>query len=417
MLSDEDEARLRHRLAAAPGRRRRAAARRPRPRRCRARRQPRPRAVLGAAAVAGRASPRPSATSTDFDEDRVLLDSAVKGSDGFFTTFFVSPYSKYIARWARAPRLHAQPGHDRLGAHRPARRRRVRHRRALGPGRRRRAAPARLHHRLRRRPARALHAHVLQARRLARLGVRPHQGVPRVRRPGDRREPDGRPRVAARRAPRSRSRRCATWPTSRSAAPSARRSAAPRSRRSSSRSTPRARPPRLAARAGARPRRPPRCSAPLPDARARRLAADRPRDRGVRWIKKMIAFPIGERFAVISITAALFTPRVDVHRRCSPGAASAPLYTPDRPGAAVAPMTAAAITATPTALAPPDPIAVYRDDGPLARALGRLCSAVPCGCRRRRCSWPGCCRCSPPWRSAAATRRAGRGRRARLGAA
>ena len=34
------------------------------------------------------------------DEDRVLLDSAVKGSDGFFTTYFVSPYSKYIARWA-----------------------------------------------------------------------------------------------------------------------------------------------------------------------------------------------------------------------------------------------------------------------------------------------------------------------------
>ena len=30
---------------------------------------------------------------------------------------------------------------------------------------------------------------------------------------------------------------------------------------------------------------------------------------GVRWVKKMIAFPIGERFAVISITAALFTPR------------------------------------------------------------------------------------------------------------
>lgn len=34
------------------------------------------------------------------DEDRVLLDSAVKGTDGFFTTFFVSPYSRYIARWA-----------------------------------------------------------------------------------------------------------------------------------------------------------------------------------------------------------------------------------------------------------------------------------------------------------------------------
>ena len=34
------------------------------------------------------------------DEDRVRLDSAVKSMDGFFTTFFVSPYSKYIARWA-----------------------------------------------------------------------------------------------------------------------------------------------------------------------------------------------------------------------------------------------------------------------------------------------------------------------------
>jgi hypothetical protein len=36
----------------------------------------------------------------EHDEDEALLDSAVKGSDGFFTTFFVSPYSKYIARWA-----------------------------------------------------------------------------------------------------------------------------------------------------------------------------------------------------------------------------------------------------------------------------------------------------------------------------
>jgi CDP-alcohol phosphatidyltransferase-like enzyme len=37
---------------------------------------------------------------TFYDEDRVLLDSAVKANDGFFTTYFVSPYSKYIARWA-----------------------------------------------------------------------------------------------------------------------------------------------------------------------------------------------------------------------------------------------------------------------------------------------------------------------------
>lgn len=34
------------------------------------------------------------------DEDGVLLDSAVKATDGFFTTFFVSTYSRYIARWA-----------------------------------------------------------------------------------------------------------------------------------------------------------------------------------------------------------------------------------------------------------------------------------------------------------------------------
>ena len=34
------------------------------------------------------------------DEERALLDAAVKARDGFFTTFFVSPYSKYVARWA-----------------------------------------------------------------------------------------------------------------------------------------------------------------------------------------------------------------------------------------------------------------------------------------------------------------------------
>jgi phosphatidylglycerophosphate synthase len=34
------------------------------------------------------------------DEDRLMLDSAVKANDSFFTTFFVSPYSRYLARWA-----------------------------------------------------------------------------------------------------------------------------------------------------------------------------------------------------------------------------------------------------------------------------------------------------------------------------
>jgi hypothetical protein len=31
---------------------------------------------------------------------------------------------------------------------------------------------------------------------------------------------------------------------------------------------------------------------------------------GGRWAKKIFSFPIGERFAVISITAALWTPRI-----------------------------------------------------------------------------------------------------------
>ena len=34
------------------------------------------------------------------DEDAVQLASSVKATDGFFTTFFVSTYSRYIARWA-----------------------------------------------------------------------------------------------------------------------------------------------------------------------------------------------------------------------------------------------------------------------------------------------------------------------------
>lgn len=38
-------------------------------------------------------------TLAEVDGQKVLLDMAVKAKDGFFTTFFVSPYSKYIARW------------------------------------------------------------------------------------------------------------------------------------------------------------------------------------------------------------------------------------------------------------------------------------------------------------------------------
>jgi phosphatidylglycerophosphate synthase len=43
---------------------------------------------------------RAAAELAALDEDRLLLDSAVKANDSFFTTFLVSPYSKYIARWA-----------------------------------------------------------------------------------------------------------------------------------------------------------------------------------------------------------------------------------------------------------------------------------------------------------------------------
>jgi len=41
-----------------------------------------------------------AAAIQEHDEERVRLKSAVKGADGFFTTFFVSTWSRYVARWA-----------------------------------------------------------------------------------------------------------------------------------------------------------------------------------------------------------------------------------------------------------------------------------------------------------------------------
>jgi CTP:molybdopterin cytidylyltransferase MocA len=99
VLSEQDEARLRQRLAAAPDD---AAA-------LLVVGLVRDGAVLGGSYVRRLFWTRPLSAGAvaeaerdiaTIDEDRVLLDSAVKGSDGFFTTFFVSPYSKYIARWA-----------------------------------------------------------------------------------------------------------------------------------------------------------------------------------------------------------------------------------------------------------------------------------------------------------------------------
>ena len=50
--------------------------------------------------VSPEAVARAEAELAEIDEDKIALDSAVKGADGFFTTFFVSPYSRYIARFA-----------------------------------------------------------------------------------------------------------------------------------------------------------------------------------------------------------------------------------------------------------------------------------------------------------------------------
>ena len=54
------------------------------------------------------------------------------------------------------------------------------------------------------------------------------------------------------------------------------------------------------------------------------------RVRAVRWLKRMITFPIGERFAVISITAALFTPRVTFVALLAWGGVGVRVH-PDRP--------------------------------------------------------------------------------------
>ncbi|NXY93445.1 CDP-alcohol phosphatidyltransferase family protein [Streptomyces sp. BR123] len=55
---------------------------------------------LVAAVPAAGAEREAAAAAVDaVDEEAVRLRSAVKSRDGFFTTFFISPYSRYIARW------------------------------------------------------------------------------------------------------------------------------------------------------------------------------------------------------------------------------------------------------------------------------------------------------------------------------
>jgi hypothetical protein len=53
-----------------------------------------------AAPVSQRAATHANVALAGYDEEQIRLNSAVKMRDGFFTTFFVSPYSKYLARFA-----------------------------------------------------------------------------------------------------------------------------------------------------------------------------------------------------------------------------------------------------------------------------------------------------------------------------
>lgn len=56
--------------------------------------------VLVAAVPAGEAEREKAAAAVaDVDDEAVRLRSAVKSRDGFFTTYCVSPYSRYLARW------------------------------------------------------------------------------------------------------------------------------------------------------------------------------------------------------------------------------------------------------------------------------------------------------------------------------
>jgi phosphatidylglycerophosphate synthase len=97
------------------------------------------------------------------------------------------------------------------------------------------------------------------------------------------------------------------------------------------------------------------------------------RSRRVRWVKKVIGFPIGERFATISLTAALFDAQVTfiVLLVCGGLAACYTiagriLRSLNRRGPTVLPANA------PVGIT----LEAYRDNGPLAEALGRVLGPV-----------------------------------------
>ena len=52
------------------------------------------------------------------DDEAIRLRTAVKSRDGFFTTYFISPYSRYLRPLVRPPRADPESGHHGLAVHR-----------------------------------------------------------------------------------------------------------------------------------------------------------------------------------------------------------------------------------------------------------------------------------------------------------
>jgi hypothetical protein len=91
---------------------------------------------------------------------------------------------------------------------------------------------------------------------------------------------------------------------------------------------------------------------------------------GVRWIKRMATFPIGERFAAISVTIALFDPRVTFVVLLAWGGFAIVYTLSGRVLRSIA-SSANARQAAPADDGSPEKVVVYRDDGPLSLAIGR----------------------------------------------
>ena len=315
----------------------------------------------------------------DVDEDKVLLDSAVKSVDGFFTTFFVSPYSRYLARWAARRGLtpnQVTTASLVLGiAVAP---------RASPPASAGGSSPARCCCRSRSRPTASTASSPATRASSRELGAwldatfDRAKEYARLRRAGDRRRPRGRPRLGARgrRADAADARATDGLLLARGAAPAG-AGPPPAADRAAARRRERGR--RGARQAGGQRRK-----APL----ARWGALDT--IPGVAWVKRMIAFPIGERFALISITAALWSARTTFVALLAWGGFAA-LYGARRPRAALARAEALRAPAPRSSWSLPR----RRADRPRARA------ARPAAAGARARAPPASRRSSPRWRSRA----------------